>query len=250
MQAVAHNPAFAHKVGVPVSIGKEFAAADKGHHFAAGGVAGLGRPHFDFGGSMGMMPPRPTYASREDLREIMNPTGSGPIMSEIPGRLDHIPMSPAADSFVIPADVVSGLGSGNSLAGAKFLNSVFGTGPYGTPLPRGRGGGHSIPAPPRPSPMGGTTRMTTTGAFAKGGKTSQPIGHHPPVQIMAAGMEHLVDPWTIVYHRLLGNLNPNDHDPKHYKAALDRGHAILREFVVQERKKLIKTLQKLPPPHR
>lgn len=29
MQAAAHNPAFARKVGVPVKVAKEFAAADK-----------------------------------------------------------------------------------------------------------------------------------------------------------------------------------------------------------------------------
>jgi hypothetical protein len=29
MEAVAHNPAFAKKVGVPQSVGREFAAADK-----------------------------------------------------------------------------------------------------------------------------------------------------------------------------------------------------------------------------
>ncbi len=28
MQAVAHNPAFAKKVGIPQSVGQEFAAAD------------------------------------------------------------------------------------------------------------------------------------------------------------------------------------------------------------------------------
>ena len=30
MAAVAHNPAFAKKAGVPVSVAKEFVAADKG----------------------------------------------------------------------------------------------------------------------------------------------------------------------------------------------------------------------------
>lgn len=30
MNAVAHNPEFAKKVGVPVKVGKDFAAADKG----------------------------------------------------------------------------------------------------------------------------------------------------------------------------------------------------------------------------
>jgi hypothetical protein len=30
MEAVAHNPAFAKKVGVPQSVGKDFAKADEG----------------------------------------------------------------------------------------------------------------------------------------------------------------------------------------------------------------------------
>jgi hypothetical protein len=38
MEAVAHNPKFAKKVGVPQSVGKEFAKADKGK-FKEGGVS-------------------------------------------------------------------------------------------------------------------------------------------------------------------------------------------------------------------
>ena len=38
MEAVAHNPAFAKKVGIKQSVGKEFAAADKGKTFKRGGV--------------------------------------------------------------------------------------------------------------------------------------------------------------------------------------------------------------------
>lgn len=37
MAAVAHNPAFAKKVGIPVSVGKEFNKADKGRKFREGG---------------------------------------------------------------------------------------------------------------------------------------------------------------------------------------------------------------------
>ena len=37
MEAVAHNPAFAKKVGVPQSVGKEFSNADKGRKFSKGG---------------------------------------------------------------------------------------------------------------------------------------------------------------------------------------------------------------------
>jgi hypothetical protein len=39
MAAIAHNPAFAKKVGVPQSVGKEFNDADKGKKFRSGGVS-------------------------------------------------------------------------------------------------------------------------------------------------------------------------------------------------------------------
>jgi hypothetical protein len=38
MEAVANNPAFAKKAGVPQSVGKEFAEADKGKKFGSGGA--------------------------------------------------------------------------------------------------------------------------------------------------------------------------------------------------------------------
>jgi hypothetical protein len=38
MQAVAHNPAFAKKVGIPTKVGKEFAKADEGKKFKGGGL--------------------------------------------------------------------------------------------------------------------------------------------------------------------------------------------------------------------
>jgi hypothetical protein len=37
MEAVAHSPSFAKKVGVPQSVGKDFSAADKGRKFCKGG---------------------------------------------------------------------------------------------------------------------------------------------------------------------------------------------------------------------
>ena len=39
MAAVAHNPAFAKKVGIPQSVGQEFNKADKGKKFRSGGMA-------------------------------------------------------------------------------------------------------------------------------------------------------------------------------------------------------------------
>ena len=37
MEAVAHSPSFAKKVGVPKSVGEDFSAADKGRKFSKGG---------------------------------------------------------------------------------------------------------------------------------------------------------------------------------------------------------------------
>ena len=38
MAAIAHNPAFAKKVGIPQSVGKDFDEADKGKKFGSGGM--------------------------------------------------------------------------------------------------------------------------------------------------------------------------------------------------------------------
>jgi hypothetical protein len=47
MEAVAHNPSFAKKAGVPQSVGKEFSNADKGKTFNRGGdMAGKMNPGF------------------------------------------------------------------------------------------------------------------------------------------------------------------------------------------------------------
>jgi hypothetical protein len=44
MAAVAHNPAFAKKAGVPMSVGKDFNEADKGRKFSKGGDTMATRP--------------------------------------------------------------------------------------------------------------------------------------------------------------------------------------------------------------
>ena len=43
MEAVAHSEKFAKKVGVPMSVGKDFSAADKGRKFGTGGGVGITR---------------------------------------------------------------------------------------------------------------------------------------------------------------------------------------------------------------
>ena len=52
MAAVANNPSFAKKAGVPQSVGQDFAAADKGKKFGAGNRAdlqGVNKPKTDQG---------------------------------------------------------------------------------------------------------------------------------------------------------------------------------------------------------
>jgi len=54
MAAIAHNPAFAKKVGIPQSVGKDFNEADKGKKFGSGGatrpdVQKVNKPKTDHG---------------------------------------------------------------------------------------------------------------------------------------------------------------------------------------------------------
>ena len=64
MAAVANNPSFAKKAGVPQSVGKEFNNADKGKSFKRGGdmASSMGKPVMKKGMSMakdGMKKPTP-----------------------------------------------------------------------------------------------------------------------------------------------------------------------------------------------
>ena len=49
MRAVAHNPGFAKKVGIPTSVGKDFAAADKRRGAKFSTRAGINRPDTSHG---------------------------------------------------------------------------------------------------------------------------------------------------------------------------------------------------------
>ena len=49
----------------------------------------------------------------------------GAIHSSVAGRTDHLPMHVASGSYVIPADIISAMGEGNSMAGFKIAKSIF-----------------------------------------------------------------------------------------------------------------------------
>src|SRR5262245_25216180 len=55
----------------------------------------------------------------------MKPVNQGMLDSAVPGRTDKLPIAVPAGAYVIPADIVSGLGQGNSKAGAYVINKMF-----------------------------------------------------------------------------------------------------------------------------
>jgi hypothetical protein len=176
----------------------------------------------------------------------------GLIHSSVPGRTDHVAAAPMVDSYVIPADVVAGLGEGNTLAGAKVLSMALNVGPYGTQMPRGRGH-DTIPRPPRPEfapsawdfyPGEGRLIQGLSGfdsgpallpyRQAAGGVTRKEHDADPQkTRIFAAGGEFIVPPEVV--KRLGGG-------------STERGHKILDEFVVKARKHIIDEMKKLKPP--
>lgn len=72
------------------------------------------------------------------LRQGGDQFTEGLVHDDTPGRTDRLPTSMPADSYVIPADIVSGMGQGNTLAGAKILDAIFRD--HGTPLKKAGGG--------------------------------------------------------------------------------------------------------------
>jgi len=52
---------------------------------------------------------------------------AGAIHSPVAGRTDHLPMHVASGSYVIPADIISAMGEGNTMAGFDVAKSMFST---------------------------------------------------------------------------------------------------------------------------
>lgn len=157
----------------------------------------------------------------------------GPLHGVDGGRTDTIPASVPAGSFVVPADVVSGLpgAEGNSLAGHNALNKLFSSGPF---MPDAAPYGASTPKLPRGNTIPHQIHAEHALTRAKGGKVEDdeplPEGN---IDIMAAGGEFVVPP-EVVKQIGVGKLT--------------RGHDILDKFVLECRKKNIADLRKLPPP--
>lgn len=140
----------------------------------------------------------------------------GPIHSPVSGRTDHLPMTVKSGSYVIPADIISSMGEGNTMSGFKIARHMFSSQPYSQEDKQPYAKGEQPYAEGKPY-----------GARAAGGET--------PVEIVAAGGEYVISPEDVT------KLGEGD---------IDHGHEILDEFVKGYRKKTIDTLKKLPGPKR
>lgn len=153
----------------------------------------------------------------------------GGLASTVPGRTDRLPLDVPAGSYVLPSDVVSGLGEGNTAAGTKTLDLMFDSGPYGTKAPKIAKGRGARPPGRMRMPMGKPTTPKLPSpkvkAFAAGGL----------VPTVMAGGEYVVKPERVA---AIGG------------GDIDRGHAILDAFVHQVRADTIQTLSTLPGPAR
>lgn len=60
------------------------------------------------------------YAKGGDTGKVHH----GPIPSPVAGRTDHLPMHVSSGSYVLPADIVSALGEGNTMNGFKIVDDM------------------------------------------------------------------------------------------------------------------------------
>jgi hypothetical protein len=154
----------------------------------------------------------------------------GPIHSPVAGRTDHLPMHVASGSYVIPADIISAMGEGNTMAGFRVASNIFTRklydqkgGIYGQGSSTyGQSGG---PYGSGSAPYG----MQLPGK-AKGGEVAT---SDQPVPIIAAGGEYVIHPEDVKW------IGEGD---------LDEGHKALDSFVQKYRAKTVKTLKALPGP--
>lgn len=150
------------------------------------------------------------------VRQIVK-THTGPIHSTVAGRTDHLPMEVPEGAYVLPADIVSALGEGNTMAGFKVAKALF-------DVPDVTKGVPGIRVPGIEGSPG--ARVEGIAGKAAGGASGS-------VKIIAAGGEHVISPESVMR---IG------------KGNLDDGHKILDHFVKQVRAGTIKKLSRLPGP--
>ena len=79
MQAVAHNKAFAKKVGVPQSVGKEFTSGKRTKRYAEGGLSGIAKNAEDLMGKVDSMANVINYGSTSSSLNTPSTTKPEPV---------------------------------------------------------------------------------------------------------------------------------------------------------------------------
>lgn len=146
---------------------------------------------------------------------------TGPIHSSVAGRTDHLKMNVPSGSYVIPADIISAMGEGNTMAGFKLAEKVF-----SSPASWMTGQPYGGQPTPYDEPM--TPYGMEMPSKARGGPSDA-------VPIVAAGGEYVVAPEHV---RHIGH------------GDMEAGHRHLDEFVKKFRARTVATLKKLPGPKR
>jgi len=150
---------------------------------------------------------------------------AGPLHSTVPGRTDKIKLNVKPGSFVIPADVVSIIGEGNTLTGTAMLKAAFDpnflTGGMKVKGTKGKMGMHP---PPVPSQLPTQAPGVSKPAMAEGGEAK---GNVP---IIVAGGEHILEPESLIAKF----------------GSLPHAHKTLDEFVEQVRDQEYKRLATAP----
>jgi hypothetical protein len=186
----------------------------------------------------GFTPPIiPGFERQEDRAISSSRSPYGFTVGSGPGRLDKNDVTLGSGSFVLPADVVAGLGDGNSLAGAHVWNTILGSMPYGVSPPKSAG--HRGPPPP-PHDAYLAQSITGTGQphLAEGGEAEG-------VPIKSADGEILVSPEDVMR---VGRHYAPERERNNPQAMMRRAHRILDGFVKHVRGRTIRHLKKLPGP--
>ncbi|HXZ02288.1 MAG TPA: hypothetical protein VEI03_20000 [Stellaceae bacterium] len=163
------------------------------------------------------------------MGELYHPGGF--LQSPVAGRTDHLPLAVPADSHVIPADVVSGIGEGNSLNGAHLLDTMFHNGRWGAKAPKARAPSPALFPPPRAPQR------------AAGGPPANP---DRTTSILAAGGEYVVRPEAVEHFGAIAKRREPQRHAR--KSAMQAGHDVIDDFIVKARKHIVRTMKRLPGP--
>lgn len=141
----------------------------------------------------------------------------GPINVAIPGRTDRLPIHVYSGAYVLPADIVSALGEGNTLAGNRVIEKMLLDGS----ISRKSAGGvaHALS-----HSQNLTEKYGIKGPYHDEGTL---------VPVIVAGGEYIIPPEKVL------EIGEGD---------MDQGHSVLDKFVISQRRALRSRLAKLPGP--